>query len=61
MKLYISRNDTAKPEFVREKFTPKRMNCLLWSELENFIYNGSVVKTKIKDFYNELISMVLGG
>ena len=24
-------------------------------------YNGSVVKTKIKDFYNELISMVLGG
>ena len=25
------------------------------------IYNGSVVKTKIKDFYNELISMVLGG
>ena len=32
--------------------------------MENRIYgnyNGSVVKTKIKDFYNELISMVLGG
>ena len=28
---------------------------------KNEIYNGSVVKTKIKDFYNELISMVLGG
>jgi hypothetical protein len=24
-------------------------------------YNGSVVKTKIKDFYNELISMVARG
>ena len=27
----------------------------------NLIYNGSVVKTKIKDFYNELISIVVGG
>ena len=24
-------------------------------------YNGSVVKTKIKDFYNEPICMVVGG
>lgn len=28
---------------------------------ENFVYNGSVVKTKIKDFYNEPICMVVGG
>ena len=28
---------------------------------ELYIYNGSVVKTKIKDFYNEPICMVVGG
>lgn len=47
MKLYISRNDTAKPEFVREKFTPKRMNCLLWSELEDFIGNARTPVTLV--------------
>ena len=29
--------------------------------IDTGLYNGSVVKTKIKDFYNELISIVVGG
>ena len=33
----------------------------LFIERERKHYNGSVVKTKIKDFYNEPICMVVGG
>ena len=48
-------------EYYQNNIKPKPEKVGKTEDGQTIWYNGSVVKTKIKDFYNEPICMVVGG